>query len=168
MWYVLYDPHNGDDKLKDSIRRHVSEDILDGAFIFTYERMKRYGGQWHTEILPMSPHYIFLESRNMSQLSKELEQYRKIVRVLEDKEILWSIYPEEEEFLRSLCGENHHLSMSRGYVKDGMTHITHGPLFGMERRIRKIDRHKRIARIEAPLKHISDSLLAGLEIVSKA
>ena len=49
-----------------------------------------------------------------------------------------------------------------------MTHITHGPLFGMERRIRKIDRHKRIARIEAPLKHISDSLLAGLEIVSKA
>ena len=55
--------------------------------------MKRYGGQWHTEILPMFPHYIFLESRNMSQLSKELEQYRKIVRVLEDKEILWSIYP---------------------------------------------------------------------------
>ena len=34
MWYVLYDPHNGDDKLRDSIRRHVSEDILDRAFIF--------------------------------------------------------------------------------------------------------------------------------------
>lgn len=167
MWYLLYYPQGNEERVLASCRQHISEEILENTFIFTYERMKKYGGQWHIEILPMFPDYIFLESVSMKALSESLEQYREIAQVLEDKEILWQVYPEEEQFLRALCGEKHHLCMSKGYIKNGVTHVTDGPLRGMEKRIRKIDRHKRIARIESPIQHMSDCLVAGLEIVTK-
>ena len=73
-----------------------------------------------------------------------------------------------EEFLRSLCGKEHHLGMSRGYIKDGETHVINGPLVGMERRIRKIDRHKRIARVMLPAGEPGRLMAAGLEITSRS
>ena len=35
--------------------------------------------------------------------------------------------------------------MSTGYIKDGTTYVTQGPLQGREKFIRRIDRHKRLA-----------------------
>ena len=37
--------------------------------------------------------------------------------------------------------------MSHGVIKDGITRITEGPLKGMEQRIGRIDRHKRLAKL---------------------
>ena len=75
------------------------------------------------------------------------------------------VHREEEQFLRGLCDGTHHSGMSRGYIQDGHTHITEGPLRGKERLIRKIDRHKRLARLEMPgnLRDVN----VGLEIYSK-
>ena len=38
--------------------------------------------------------------------------------------------------------------MSRGIIREGNAQVTDGPLKGMENRIRRIDRHKRLAKIE--------------------
>lgn len=42
------------------------------------------------------------------------------------------------------------ISMSTGYIKDGTTHVTQGPLQGREKFIRRIDRHKRLAWLVLP------------------
>ena len=62
-----------------------------------------------------------------------------------------------EEFLRELGGEAHHVSMSRGVIRNGVTIVTEGPLEGKEAKIQKIDRHKRLG-----------GFWAGLEITSKS
>ncbi len=67
-----------------------------------------------------------------------------------------------------MCRTKRHLSMSEGYIKNGQTHITKGPLMGWEKRIRKIDRHKRLARLEFPVKSVLTMVPAGLEIKSKS
>ena len=89
----------------------------------------------------------------------------------------------EEIFLKSLCGEGLHLSMSKGVIQDGVTQITQGPLRGMEERICQIDRHKRLARLAVPqsisLKKnltgnmtsensVLGSVPVGLEIIEKS
>lgn len=137
---------------------------LKDVFCFTYDRMRKYEGSWHVERKPMFPDYVFLESEDGERLARELKQYQKILTVL-DGDTLTPVHREEEQFLRGLCDGTHHSGMSRGYIQDGHTHITEGPLRGKERLIRKIDRHKRLARLEMPgnLRGVN----VGLEIYSK-
>lgn len=170
MWYVLRCQPGEEEQLIHSLRQHIPNRILKDAFVFTYDRMKRYHGAWHVESASMFPDYVFLESDSdkEKELSGSLQPYREIVQVMEDKEVLWRVSQEEEEFLRFLCGQNHHLDISKGYIRDGVTHVAEGPLKGMENRICKIDRHKRIARLEAPAGYTdAGSIMAGLEIVEK-
>ena len=71
------------------------------------------------------------------------------------------------KFSQRISGRKQHLHMSRGHIREGQTYITEGPLRGKEKMIRKIDRHKRLARLELPVADGIQTLYAGLEIFSK-
>lgn len=168
MWYVLHCQKGKEEMIVNSCRQRIEKNVLMDAFVFTYDRMKLYGGSWHTETTPMFPEYVFLEAEHQESLSEQLEPYREFVQILEDRTSLRRVSPEEEEFLRILCGEQHHLRMSRGIIREGVTHVTQGPLIGQEDKIMKIDRHKRLARLHTPFRRIQDSMVAGLEILEKS
>ncbi len=123
--------------------------MLQDAFVFTCDRMRRYEGAWHLERQLLFPGVLFLESQDGERLRKELEYCQKIRPVLGFGRGSWlyAVNPETEGFLNSLCGASHHFRMSRGYIRDGKTYVTEGPLRGRESLIRKIDRHKRIAQV---------------------
>ena len=88
---------------------------------------------------------------------------------IEDAQSLIPVGAEETRFLQEIGGGEHHIPMSRGYIKEGQTCVTEGPLCGRESQIRKIDRHKRLARLECPVdQYQRKGLWAGLEIVSKS
>ncbi len=173
MWCALKCRRGEEENIMDACRKRIPRETMQDIFVFTYDRLRRYEGEWHMETKLMFPDYVFLETEDIQRLSEELEPYREFVQVLEGSDMLWRVCPQEERFLRRLCGNGHHLSMSRGYIMDGRTYVTRGPLKGLERQIRKIDRHKRIARIEAPEVSGEDAsdlrlpVVAGLEIVSK-
>lgn len=173
MWCALKCRRGEEENIMDACRKRIPRETMQDIFVFTYDRLRRYEGEWHMETKLMFPDYVFLETEDIQRLSEELEPYREFVQVLEGSDMLWRVCPQEERFLRRLCGNGHHLSMSRGYIMDGRTYVTRGPLKGLERQIRKIDRHKRIARIEAPEVSWEDAsdlrlpVVAGLEIVSK-
>lgn len=137
-----------------------TQHFLNHTFIFTYERMRRYEGSWHLEIKEMFPGYMFVEAED----PKEVESVRPHGQ---KKDLFLKLSDEEETLLKKLCGEEHHLKMSRGYILNGMTYIEEGPLKGMEKWIRKIDRHKRLASIANPDGSIGKVIPAGLEIVYK-
>lgn len=168
MWCVLKCHPGKAEEIMSSCRRNIPNDVLRDIFVFTYDRMKRYQGSWHVERYQMFPDYIFMETGDAAALSEHLKPYREFVQVLEGTDMLWRIQPEEEKFLRELCGQDHHLAMSEGYIRDGITHVIRGPLVGMERRIRKIDRHKRIASIVIPAGGMERAVPAGLEITAKS
>ena len=155
-----------------SCKQHLSGEALKDIFFLTYDRMRRYQGTWHVERQHMFPHYIFLESENGEQLAEELAEYRDFVAVLSEKDYLIPLHRKEEQFLRGICGTSHHLRMSKGYIRNGQTCVTEGPLRGREGLIRKIDRHKRLARLSIPgesgEKESLREMYAGLEIVSKS
>ncbi len=133
-------------------------------FVLTFDRMRRYEGAWHLERQLMFPGYVFLESEDKKFLLEELERCGAIFG---RKTQLFQVSWEEEEFLKRLCGVSHHLEMSRGIMKKGNARITDGPLKGMEERISRIDRHKRLARVEMMSKPDSRCITAGLEITEK-
>ena len=165
IWYVLYCPNHKEQDIIRSCRQHLTDKALRDAFCFTYDRMRRYEGSWHVERQSMFPDYVFLESEDGERLAEELEQYQSILTVLGGQGALTPVCGEEEQFLRGLCDGSHHSGMSRGYIRNGHTHITEGPLQGKEKLIRKIDRHKRLAKLEMPgnLRGVN----VGLEIYNK-
>ena len=150
----------------------ISKDTLQDVFLFTCERMRRYEGSWHTETVQMFPGYLFMETEDVETLEEKLRECpSRIHAYLQEQgegRMLRCIQPEEESFLRTLCGRNHHLSMSRGYIRNGSTYVIQGPLMGMERQIRKIDRHKRTARVTSSEHSPAITLTAGLEITEKS
>ena len=174
MWCILKCRPGRPEEIMASCRRKIPADILQDIFTFTCDRMKRYQGSWHIEKTSMFPDYVFLETGNIRALSECLEPYRESVCILSDPAeyhgMLRRVSPEEEELLRRLGGQEHHLGISQGYIRDGITHVTQGPLVGMERKIRRIDRHKRIAWIDYPTDGSGSPrapFTAGLEITGK-
>ena len=171
MWYVLYCPNQKETEVIRSCRRRLSAQALTDAFVLTYDRMRRYEGAWHTERKPLFPDCVFLESKDGESLVKELEQYREIDDHQNDHYIPIPIDKKEEAFLQSLCGSERHSALSKGYIRDGHTCVTEGPLVGKEAYIRRIDRHKRLAELRLPGGEESPDgprkMCVGLEIVEK-
>lgn len=128
-------------------KTQMEKQTLQDAFVFTCDRMRRFEGAWHLERRLLFPGLLFLESHDKERLRQDLERNPEIQKMLGNGIGIQEVDLEVESFLRSLCGASHHSGMSRGYIRDGQTYVTEGPLRGKENLIRKIDRHKRVARI---------------------
>ncbi|MCI8416508.1 MAG: antiterminator LoaP [Lachnospiraceae bacterium] len=150
IWYAIYCSSEKEQKFLQVCQQHVSKEVLQDAFVFTYDRMRRYEGAWHLERQKMFPGYVFLESGNPGQLIQEMRRIPYLDKILVGHGAIIPLKQGEELFLRRLCGEGHHFGMSRGYIQNGRTFVTEGPLQGQEQLIRKIDRHKRVARVRMP------------------
>lgn len=158
-----YREQNGQEMLA-NCKKYLFPRVFRDMFVLTYDRMRKYKGIWHLERHPLFPGHIFLESEESDILSADLEKFGMT-------SVLWAhmvrIGRKEEGVLRELCGEAHHLEMSRGVIRKGNTWITEGPLKGKEDQICGIDRHKRLARIEIGIEPACQFILAGLEITEK-
>lgn len=158
IWYVFENSMKCKQELNDYIRQHIEKGLLIDAFTFSYDCLKRYLGAWHLEQMPMFPDYIFLESDKPELLIKEvMGAFGKIFKVSK----------EEEQLLKSLSNVQHNVEMSRGYIRGGSLCVTQGPLRGKEQMIRRIDRHKRIAKLSTVWGKGDFEWTAGLEIISK-
>lgn len=136
-------------------------------FVLTYERQRRYEGAWHTEVWPLFPGYRLISADSEESLENELQETAAALGIAQKEMTVYPITEENKRFLTELCGDGHHLPMSEGYIKDGRTYVTSGPLRGKEAWIRKIDRHKRLAKLELPDEGEGRELCMGLEIVRK-
>ena len=173
-------------------RKYLSRIAVSDIFVLTYDRMRRYEGAWHMEKKLLFPSYVFLESEKGALLADEMSKFRPYVFMNESGQSQQTCDTEEnnglirmdqkaESFLKFLYGNQYHLEMSKGIIQKGIPQITAGPLKGMEQRILRIDRHKRLARLEMPVnrnlsrmqgsrtiqEHNWSYITAGLEIIGK-
>lgn len=164
IWYLFPCRKQEEQKTLDLCRKSFSQDALQDTFLLTYDCMRRYQGTWHLERKLLFPANVVLVSEDETLLEYEMKQRRETA---EDSRGILKINPDEERFLRFLCGEKKHVGMSRGVIVGGVTKVTEGPLRGLEAQICKIDRHKRLARLETPQGGNVRYVPAGLEIMEK-
>lgn len=63
MWYALRCSQGEVSDMLQSGQTYITNGRIQDVFTFTFDCMKRYQGQWHTENALMFPNYIFLEDR---------------------------------------------------------------------------------------------------------
>lgn len=88
-------------------------------------------------------------------------------KVLRSGEEFFPLYEQEERFLRRMTGDTTNVAMSVGVMEGDRIIVKEGPLVGMEGKIKKIDRHKRMAILEVELFNRVSEMKVGLEIVEK-
>ena len=119
IWYVVHCPHQNMQHLMDICKATLSEQVATCIFTFTYDRMKRYQGEWHLERSYTFPDYFFIESSNGEQLEKEMNRNELASKILATGGIVTPIDSQEEDLLRRLSDDSHHTGMSTGYIAEG-------------------------------------------------
>lgn len=148
----------------------LSEEQKKRIFVPTYDCMKKYQGSWHMEQKPAFRNCFLIECRDRDDLADMLHRLQCADIFAEHITAnAIALFPEQEVFLRNLMmPETKKISMSTGYIKDGRTYVTKGPLQGREKMISRIDRHKRLAKLRFAAGNTDRELCAGLEIISKS
>ena len=160
IWYLCDCGEQNPTEFARICRQSLSARAVEDAFVPTYDRMKRYQGQWHVEQGIAFPDIIFLESEDPDTLEQELHDKCPDSRMIR-------LSSEQKGLFTQLFGAEKHMSLSKGHIREGRTHVTQGPLQGKEALIRKIDRHKRLARLEVPAGEGHLQMYGGLEILTK-
>lgn len=166
-WYVVQVYTGKEEATKAMCQKLISQDILEDCFIPYHEIMKRYEGAWHKEKRILFPGYVFMVTDRIKELSTELNKVTGFTKVLGDKDFLVPLSQAETALLKRLGGENQVVEMSIGVIEYDRVIINQGPMKGLEGCIRKIDRHKRLAKIEIEMFGRTVEAQVGVEIVSK-
>ena len=112
----------------------LSEEQKKRIFVPTYDCMKKYQGSWHMEQKPAFRNCFLIECRDRDDLADMLHRLQCADILAENITAnAIALLPEQEVFLRNLMmPETKKISMSTGYIKDGRTYVTKGPLQGRE------------------------------------
>ena len=167
MWYVMQVHTGTEENIRCQCQRLISSDILERCFIPYYQQKKRFQGEWHIQERVLFPGYVFLIAQNLEKLSESLKKVVGMTRLLGTGDEIIPLSQEEINLLLRLGKEEQMVAMSTGIIENDQVKIFTGPLKGMEGCIRKIDRHKRKARITVDMFGRSVDMEVGLEIISK-
>lgn len=149
------------DEMMKVFEERVSHNYYNNIFTITYDRMKKYEGAWHTENAVSVPGAFFVETEY------DVKAFEKLACVYMQGTVS-IISSDVEKILKKMCDEKHHLGMSTGVIINNTTKITEGPLVGLEKYVKKIDRHKRLSWLEFLIGDNEQlTVQAGLEIISK-
>ena len=123
---------------------------------------------WHREKKIMFPGYMFIDTDNPSDIYEQLKNVPELTKILgrEGKDFI-SIEPGKESMFKAMVNEAYEIPVSTGIIEGDRVIVKDGPLVGMEAYIKKIDRHKRIAVLNAEMFEQEIKVSVGLEIVQK-
>ncbi|MGN0466631.1 MAG: antiterminator LoaP [Lachnospiraceae bacterium] len=166
MWYVLQVAAGREDSICEKCKKAFLGKEASQIFVPKYVWLKKVKGVRQKEVNPLFSGYLFVESKMPETLEKRLQILQGVKPVC----IGGGFYPireEEEDFLRQFWGEERIVHFSTGYIVDRELNVIDGALKNFPKKVRRIDRHNRLAEIELSLFGQQRRVLVGLEVKAK-
>lgn len=167
MWYVLQVRTGTEESIRLQCRSNIPEAVLERCFIPYYEEKKRIRGEWTIQKKVLFPGYVFVITEDLNHLYDSLKTVIGLTKLIGTGNEIVPLTEEEKEFLLGFGGEEQVVKMSEGIIEGTKIIVTRGPLTGKEGYIKKVDRHKRKARLEMKMFGRMQEIVVGLEIVEK-
>lgn len=165
MWCVLQVRPGHEHAMAVRVRR-VAGDTLRDCFVLERQALRRVQGEWSLNTEIMYPGYVFLVVADLQSLRSRLQDLSAFGQLVEADGQLSVLSDDEIAFITAFGGADHLVRFSRGNIVDGQLVVYEGPLQGRASLVKKIDRHKRIARLGTGGLG-SRGATVGLEVVSK-
>ena len=139
-------PEGREDAVAGKCRQLLGSDLVEDCFVPKYERYMKREGAWRIVVHPMFSEYVFVSTRDVRALAKALGQLSFPAPLVGRRGRTYApLSPSVQAWLESVLDEAHVLRASEGRIEGGVLQVERGPLRGCEGRVRKINRHKRMA-----------------------
>lgn len=173
MWYVIQVADGRELSTVQRIKRRV--DPAAYRRVFNLERMHRRkrDGAWVDVPEVLFPGYVFVDTKTPDDFCDELAKVPALTKLLENGEGSGRRFvPVSDADMTLLAvlvgGDGRTMDVSEGIIEGGKLVVTNGPLAGLEPLVKKVDRHKRLAWLEADLFGETLTFKVGLEVTSKS
>ena len=167
MWYVLQVRTGTEESIRLQCRNNIPKAALERCFIPYYEEKKRIRGEWTIQKKVLFPGYVFVVTEDLNHLYDSLKTVIGLTKLIGTGKEIVPLTEVEKDFLLGFGGEEQVVKMSEGIIEGTKIIVTQGPLMGKEGYIKKVDRHKRKARLELEMFGRMQEVVVGLEIVEK-
>jgi transcriptional antiterminator NusG len=180
LYYVMQVVTGTEDKVEEQVKVMVGKELYDSCFHPMRRMKKKFRGEWREVREKLLPGYVFIVSDHVQELYQELKHMPVFTRMLgKDGEQFVPLSEQEAEWLKRLAAvplqdsglssdRNMEVQLSQVSVsEDDAVTILSGPLKNMEGYIRKIDLHRRIAKVEVDFMNRKTLIHLGIEMVEK-
>ena len=162
MWYVLQVKTGQETDIVRQCRGRIMQENEE-VFTMYGEKKCRFRGEWKLKRYLLFPGYVFIDTKDIDDFRIRLHEIKAMTKVLKTGEDVVPVWPEEEEFLRQLGGENH----IAGYFEGERLIVIDGAMQGYEGKVKRLDRHHRLVTIEVPLLGHLVEVQLGLGVVKR-
>lgn len=146
-WYLVHAPGK-EQATCDKVKKIISPELLEDAFVMRRERVKKYRGEWVTSTTLMYSEYFFVVTKDVNALDRELSKLSLPAHVCKDEGRYYApMAKEAQAWYEQVMDAEHVIRTSTAVIVDGVLHIQDGPLVGQESRVTKIVRHKSICTV---------------------
>lgn len=165
-WYIVHFKHNQSSKLLSFFNSQLGVE----AFIPQIERWYNIKGKKDYVIKDLYPDYIFIKTdMNQDEFDEQYKEFFQTIQgyaeLLEFDEI-YALNSQEQQLMERMFGEGYIVKHSIGNIVNSVLRVDEGPLVGLEDKVIKIDRHKRLATLN--FHALSKNMIVPLEVVSKS
>ena len=174
MFYVLQIAPHEESQIEKILRATMPETLCRQCFHPMRQMRKKIHGEWTTKTEKLLPGNVFVETDAPKEFYRELVKIPRLTKMLgkvyNEIAIDWefeALSPEEVVWLTNVmsCGENGEIPLSQvRRDKNGEILILSGPLMYLKNSIRKVDLHRRIAKVELSFRQKKSVLHFGIEI----
>ena len=165
-WYALQVRIGDEESVVEDCQHLFRREIGEEVFVIKKKREIRHQGNWWTISSVQFPGYIFVKTNDADYLCRVLAPFGKVKRILSSGSEITPLQQGEAELLQALGGSNHMIDISIGYKDETGIHVLSGPLAGRLEFIRKIERNKRIAKLETGRFGSEKQMWVGLRLPS--
>lgn len=166
MWYVVQVMSGQEHSIMNLCMTNLLNE-QEEAFIPLYERKKKIKGNLEICQTILFPGYVFFQTEDVQDLFYRLKKVNGLTKILRTGDDFSPLHDKEVAFLQRFGKEKHIVEMSEGYIEGDEVIITTGPMADWQGRVKKIDRHKKIAVLEVEFFGRMTDVTVGLEIVEK-
>lgn len=166
MWYVVQVMTGQEHNIMNLCRNNLLGE-QEETFIPLYERKKKMRGNWEICQAILFPGYVFFQTEDVQDLFYRLKKVSGLTKILRTGEDFTPLHETEVAFLQRFGKDKHVVEMSVGYIEGDEVIITIGPMADWQGKVKKIDRHKKIAVLEVEFFGRLTDVTVGLEIVEK-
>ena len=167
MWYVVQTTSGQEQDCLAVCRAKIDSSLYKEMFVPLYIDKMHFRKQWHDVKKVLFPGYFFVDTDDIDEVAKELSHIDRLTKVLRNAEQIAPIQKKEQEFLQGMMNEDYIVECSKGFILGDRVCITEGPLRNHYGFIRKVDRHRRIAKLEINFFGRMTPVEVGLEIVAR-
>ncbi len=168
-WYALRMPQGREERLCAELRRLLPESVLKEAFVLRKERWMKRRGRWFLEPVSAYRGYAFAVSTDAPGLARALSRLTLPVELVGAEGRSWApLSDEAASWYASVTDGDHVIRSSTAVIADGVLHVQSGPLVGMEARIVRVDRHRRVCAVRVGEGDAAFTEQAPLDVPSKS